>query len=330
MSEQQRVVAILGTAPSSRHMANEQPPEVEVWALNDCWSFLQRPWQRWFEIHGVDMWKADGEQHESFLKTGQSPVQEKCVAAPGAQIYMLAQHPDIPMSVEYPMDKIKEEFGKGNNPEDPYLMSTIDYMLALAIHEGVDEIRIYGINMSTETEFVHQRPSCEYWMGIAQGRGIKIVIPDHCPMLQGRLYGPSKRGYLDKHKLVTRKHRMDYQMSEVRAQMGAMDGAVQALEKVMQEFGAIAESGVALPEEYSQKMEELHKLSVRRRYEAEMQVQATHGAQQMINQLIDLVDSPVMPDEHVEVPSTQRTHDRAVTAANGHNALEADHIKTPG
>lgn len=49
--------------------------------------------------------------------------------------------------------------------------STISYMIAQAVKERVDEIRLFGVGMCDEYE--HQRPSAFYWLGVANGLGIK-------------------------------------------------------------------------------------------------------------------------------------------------------------
>ena len=51
--------------------------------------------------------------------------------------------------------------------------STISYMLAQAIHEKVDEIALYGVDMDLEDIYHTQRPSAYYWLGVANGLGIK-------------------------------------------------------------------------------------------------------------------------------------------------------------
>lgn len=109
-------------------------------------------------------------------------------------------YPDIPVycdpsrlhcfeaAVEYPLDDIKAFL--------PILSleTTISYMIALALHEGVDEIGLFGIHMMGRGEFMWQRPSVTYLVGLAQGRGVKVTIPPGCPLFMsgyvaGR-YGP--------------------------------------------------------------------------------------------------------------------------------------------
>jgi len=59
-------------------------------------------------------------------------------------------------------------------------------MIALAITEGFEEIGIYGVDMAVGKEYIKERPSVEYFLGIARGRGIKVIIPDACDLLKTR------------------------------------------------------------------------------------------------------------------------------------------------
>lgn len=51
--------------------------------------------------------------------------------------------------------------------------STISYMLAQAIHEEVDEIALFGVRLDAKDEYIQQKPSAYYWLGVANGLGIK-------------------------------------------------------------------------------------------------------------------------------------------------------------
>jgi hypothetical protein len=63
-------------------------------------------------------------------------------------------------------------------------------MIAMAVMEGYEEIGVYGVDMAQNTEYDHQRPSCEYFLGFARGRGIKVTLPKTSDLLQCRwLYG---------------------------------------------------------------------------------------------------------------------------------------------
>jgi hypothetical protein len=75
-------------------------------------------------------------------------------------------------------------------------------MVALAIlehdiGETVGEIGLWGINMAQHgkskgigsagwfaSEYARQRPSVEYWLGVAEGKGIKVTIPVQSDILK--------------------------------------------------------------------------------------------------------------------------------------------------
>ena len=59
----------------------------------------------------------------------------------------------------------------------------------LAIEKGYKEIGIYGIDLSTTKEYQEQRPSVLYFIGLAKGLGIEIILPNYCKLFdKERLY----------------------------------------------------------------------------------------------------------------------------------------------
>ncbi len=91
--------------------------------------------------------------------------------------------PQIPNAVEYPIQKAIAQFGR-------YFTNTISYELALAIMLGFDEVHIYGVDMAVAEEFMNQRPSVEFFIGILVGMGKKVYIPDEADLCKSRfLYG---------------------------------------------------------------------------------------------------------------------------------------------
>lgn len=100
-------------------------------------------------------------------------------------IYMQEHYPEIPASIKYPFATMITEFPTG------YMANTLAYMIALALMEGVTQIGIFGCNYAADSEYGPQRGSAEYWLGIAEGRGVRIALPPGCDLL-GRphlLYG---------------------------------------------------------------------------------------------------------------------------------------------
>jgi len=83
----------------------------------------------------------------------------------------------------YPKEEIVRRFGN-------YFTNTISWMIALAIHKGYKTIGIFGVDMAVSSEYHHQRPSCEYFIGLARGMGINVILPDEADLLKARfLYG---------------------------------------------------------------------------------------------------------------------------------------------
>ena len=63
-------------------------------------------------------------------------------------------------------------------------------MVAFAIYEGFKEISVLGVDMATNSEYQAQRPSVEWWLGLAEGLGIKVYIPPTSDILKcTQIYG---------------------------------------------------------------------------------------------------------------------------------------------
>jgi hypothetical protein len=179
-------VAIVGFANSTKDQAPYGDPSWEIWGMNQLYRFIPR-FSRWFEIHTDYLFdQAPGTDYRGWMKTA------------GGPIYMITKDPEIPTSIAYPIDQMIAEFNLGRmRPQDKhaaekgYFHSTVDYMLALAISEGAEEIGIWGIDMSHDTEYIYQKPSGSFWCGVALGRGIRLTVPPASALLnsQGYRYG---------------------------------------------------------------------------------------------------------------------------------------------
>lgn len=167
-----RTIAICGTAGSSRDEIRSLDADVEVWGLNQSWKWMPPP-ARWFEMHDRDRYPtAYSGEHLKWLQEADCPV------------YMQRRQGDIPNSVTFPVDEVTE-----GGRLRPLFTSTVAYMLALAIHERPDEIRLLGIDMAMDSEYAYQRAACEYWIGVAEAKGIRVYVPDVSPIGKGIRYG---------------------------------------------------------------------------------------------------------------------------------------------
>lgn len=165
-------VCLLGTSNTlSQAPINDR--SFEFWALNDMFVLPQgKAATRWFELH-------PRATHESHIPRGNANNYLDGLRAMTIPVYMQEHYPDIPASIKYPLEEMIVHFGR------QYFKSTLDYMMALALYEGFEEIHLYGVNMADSLEYAHQRPSMEYWIGRAEGMGVKVVLPEGCDLLKG-------------------------------------------------------------------------------------------------------------------------------------------------
>ena len=172
-------VAIIGGAKSSRNLAPFDDETIEFWSLNDMIEALP-PCRvgRWFEMHRPEAIRAYRSEWGYMGKLSSLPC----------PVYMCEAMPEIPNSLTYPLDAMLELFGG-------YFTNSIAYMLAMAIADGYEEIHLYGVEMSASSEYILERPSVEYFVGLARGFGIRVVIPEISTLSRGYwLYGYDEPG----------------------------------------------------------------------------------------------------------------------------------------
>lgn len=168
----ERKVAIVGYSSTSRMLTPCADPTWEVWAHNDIHEPLARV-TRHFELHEeAEARKRWSPEYYAFL----------CGEHAGTELITGHANPNFKVATLYPWDAILQQFGG-------YFTCSTSLMIALALHEGVTDIALYGIDMSRNdplvgAEYAHQRPSCEYILGIACGLGVKIHIPATSDLLK--------------------------------------------------------------------------------------------------------------------------------------------------
>ncbi len=239
--EEKKKVAIVGFA-GTRDMAPYKDESFEIWSVNNLYSFIPRT-DRIFELHPKELLEhrehhgAPGGEHLSALKQM------------GIPIYMQEKYEDIPSSVEYPLQAMIECFGiprMDGKQKDAYFTNSISFMTALAITEGFKVIHLYGVDMAVNTEYNEQRPSCEYYIGIAKGMGIDIRIPVASDLLKTRfIYGYEEakvqawelkcRKTIEE--MAKRKLQSDQRVAEQSAVSQKYEGAIQAVKEMERTWG---------------------------------------------------------------------------------------------
>lgn len=154
-------VCIAGTSRTLKQVPRDIP-DLEFWVVTNMYK-ITKGYNRIFQIHqNKDLDETDINE----LSNIQVPV------------YMQDHRSDIPTSVKYPFDEVVKWAGR------KLFQSSIDYMIALALYEGYEEIYLYGVDMTFAEEYGYQKPSCQYWLGRAEGMGVKIFLPDNCDLLK--------------------------------------------------------------------------------------------------------------------------------------------------
>jgi len=182
VSERTKLI-IMGFAPSSRDDAPFDDPSFEVWGLNDLYRLIPRG-DRWFEMHDRELIEAHPYVRDHLKELRESNI----------PVYMQERFPDIPHAIRYPIEELIRYFFGDDIPEGTtdsdlmyygYFTNTISYMLAVAIYEGKwEEIHLYGVDMCADSEYGNQRPSVEFFIGFARGRGIKVKISPKSDLLR--------------------------------------------------------------------------------------------------------------------------------------------------
>jgi len=188
-------IGIVGCS-DTKSLAPYDDKSWEIWAMNNAFNHIPRP-TRWFEIHpikkvgkqfyrrkltrpGVFEWSTEfrGQPMNDYVKS---------LASLNCPVYMQKHWDEIPQSLPYPLEEITGRFGR-------YFTNSVSYMIALAITMGAAEIGCWGVDMAAATEYGPQRPSCEFFLGIAAGLGIKLTIPKQADLLKTRfMYGFEER-----------------------------------------------------------------------------------------------------------------------------------------
>lgn len=175
-----RKLAIVGTHPRTRGNAPYDDPEWDIWAFNESASqMVGRTEDIWmprcdaiFQMHEPTIYRSPhnraDRKHWEWLQQEHGDL----------VIYMQEVDPDVPNSEAYPLDSIKalvKNFRQGDKLINRvFLTSSVAQSIALAVLHEYDYIRVYGVEMSSNTEFSYQRDCVAAWVWFALGRGIKV------------------------------------------------------------------------------------------------------------------------------------------------------------
>jgi len=162
-NKSKNVVCIVGFAPTTRHLALYDDPEVEIFSLNEAHrhksGYLKR-WTRWFQLHEqFDYTKQNSQATKDHWEWLQQPHD--------FPIYLQEVDPRVPASVKYPLEEItqtvlgrtKQWTEGGDEVVKRYFTSSFAYQAALVAYEKATGIKdwnrviVVGYEMATSTEY---------------------------------------------------------------------------------------------------------------------------------------------------------------------------------
>ena len=147
---------------------NKAPSEGETWGVHSI--CLKRPVSMVWDMHKIDETKTE-EQAKIIKYVNDNEVP-----------YMtLRKHEDIPTSIGFPIYAMPLMYAE----------CSIAYMVWYAVYIGATSIEMYGVRLGFDDEYHEQRPSVEYWIGYARGKGVEVIIHGQSTICRGnaKLYG---------------------------------------------------------------------------------------------------------------------------------------------
>jgi len=226
-------VAIVGFAEGHLEETPFGDPGWEAWGINRLHtvaSAVDKKFHRWFNIHDLEKFHGKDTEHLEFLAKFEGPVY--------LRPQDVGKYP-IPNAVPFPADALINQFGR-------YFNNTISWLLAYALSLDPEGLGVYGVDMAQDSimnaEYAQQRPSCEYFLGIASGRGIPITLPRGSDLLKStHLYGFEDDSIFTGKALSRlqevgqRKEQAKAQLAQLQGQVQEITGAINQLDGAMQD-----------------------------------------------------------------------------------------------
>lgn len=149
-------LAIVGSGPNTRSNAPFEDESFDIWVFNEA---ANSEWCK--------RWTVCFQMHEPEIYTGHNTKDPKhwewLQQAHGKPVYMQERDERVPDSVAFPLNDAIQLCGVKMFP------TTFAYMAALAIMQGYEEIRIFGVELSV-SEYQYQANGYLFWFGFLRGR----------------------------------------------------------------------------------------------------------------------------------------------------------------
>lgn len=247
-------VILYGTNTFTRHLIDWNRDDAEYWCWNEVGSLKDdRPgyWAKrvdlLLQMHASPIWRNHnnlnhGRQQILDDKVTQSNSHYDWLQRPHEfPIYMQEHYDDVPSSVKYPKEEIvktllpnmwRDVNGKIEQVEN--FTSSFAYAVALILYfnatgqKNIKQMELYGIEMTSDTEYVRQRPGGYFWLGQAGGRGLNVVF--HSPLLmKDKLYGYTGEVMIQRQEFEMSCRKLDEVIEKAKEQAYEAKGRSQAL-----------------------------------------------------------------------------------------------------
>jgi len=210
-------LAIVGFASSSRSAAPFDDDAWEIIGLNQLYRHIPRA-DFWADIHiNWDSENVEGTDHRGWIR--------EC----GIPVIMMAHHEDLPTSVRFPIERCIDL-------ATDYFTSTVALLIAWGVHQGYSTIGLWGIDLIVGTEYEFQKACAEFWLGVAHGKGVHIVIPDSSALLRhSHRYGYEMEpnwGPVSSREMEKRATYLSDEQSSMIAKLHWLDGAADAWKRM--------------------------------------------------------------------------------------------------
>ena len=170
-------------------------PTKDVAPLDDpSWTFLGLPWDanwrrydRLYEMHSQDVlqlsnsvviteeWDGGRIVTQAHRPQNYFAILKEIAGDKNKTLYMQDNY--FGGVVPYPFDKVVKA-------TRDYFISSVTYMISHAISLEPKTLAVYGIDLSGNDEWAYQRACVEYLLGLAEGRGIEVIVPDDSWLLK--------------------------------------------------------------------------------------------------------------------------------------------------
>lgn len=234
-------ICICGTNSITRGLIPWDDPEKDYWVFNE--SAHVRSADQWtaghridgvIQIHVPQIWRSDnGGHYPGYYRWLQQDH-------PGMLIWMIDQYEDVPCSVKFPKDEIRDRFAPNfvneNNETIEVFGSTVAYALGLAAWLGYERVELYGVEATSDTEYVRQKAGIAFWIGVLEACGVKVVRQTRSLLLNEPPYGYTGDVAIPKQHFEIAAAQLEPEVRKAEADMAQTFGQVKLLLKAVTEL----------------------------------------------------------------------------------------------